>query len=393
VRVVAEPSDAEIAVDGRFAATGTLERRLEIGRSVVITAAREGFHEAVLELDVVEGSGGTYRLVLEPNPILMRLSVTDAPMTGSLVTDPRRIVGIDRNGTIIIYDRLSNAIKSIPTEQHTVNSTPVLADDRLYFIGGDRFFTVDVDAGNLLYAARLDDPAALPGGRKPLPFHERGLYTDAGRLVVFDRPEGQPLQEIPIPDGAVMSPVAFRDVALIVNAAGMLLAVDESGRLEPFMPDPILPSAAILAVVEAGRLAVLSGDGALVCVDLERRRVVWESRMPLNADPDAPLSMEFSPDVLYVTNGEFLFAWLAATGEVLFPAVEGVSSPSIYMEGLLAYGTLDGRLVVADGFSGEPLRVLELGERITVRPWLEDGNIVVGTEQGSIFLINPEAIR
>ena len=393
VRVVVEPADAEIAVDDRFAGRGTLERELEIGRSVVITAAREGYHDAVLELDVVEGAGGTYRLVLEPNPILMRLPVTDAPITGSLVTDPRRIVGIDRSGTIIIYDRFTNAIKSIPTEQHTVNSTPVLAGDRLYFIGEDQFLTADVRAAKLLHAVRLDEPSALAGGRKPLPFHERGLYTDAGRLVVFDRVGGEPVDEIPVPDGAVMSPVAFRDIALIINSGGMLLAVDERNRLEPFMPEPILPSPAILAVENSGRLAALGGDGALVCVDLERRRVIWESRMPLDADPDVPLAMELSPDVLYVMNRELLFGWLAGTGESLFPAVEGVSSPPIYLDGLLAYGTLDGRLVVADGFTAEPVRVLELGERITVRPWLEGGNLLVGTEVGSIFLINPEAIR
>jgi len=173
----------------------------------------------------------------------------------------------------------------------------------------------------------------------------------------------------------------------------MLLAVDERNRMEPFMPEPILPSAGILAAEQAGRLAALGGDGALVCVDLERREVLWESRMPFDADPDAPLAVELSPDVLYVMNRDLLFGWLAATGEALFPAVEGVSSPPTYLDGLLAYGTLDGRLVVADGFTAEPLRVLELGERITVRPWLEAGNILVGTEQGSIFLINPEAIR
>jgi outer membrane protein assembly factor BamB len=131
----------------------------------------------------------------------------------------------------------------------------------------------------------------------------------------------------------------------------------------------------------------------VVCFDIKTRRVVWEGRIPFDPDPDMPLAMEFSPDVLYAWSGRHLFGWSAETGDVLFPALEGVSSPPLFLDGFLAFGTDDGQLVIADAFTGRFLRVLDLGERVTARPWIEEGNIVIGTQRGNIFVVNPDAIR
>ncbi len=263
-------------------------------------------------------------------------------------------------------------------------------------MGIDLFLTAELSSSRIVNTVQLYQPGLYPAGREVMPFHDRGLYTDGGRIVSFDLVSGKIIRQTPLPLNLPLTPVPYQDVALIISEKGRLLIYDREGNLSPAFPEPILPSGALLVKVKENRLLAMGHagrEGIFICVDLESREHLWEKFFPVDKDPGVPLALECGTENVYLFNGDRLFGWSGFEGRELFPVMDGVSSPPLYYDGFLCFGTNEGGFRIVDAFSGDLIKYLELGERITARPWFEEGHILVGTESGNIFVINPEAIH
>ena len=67
-----------------------------------------------------------------------------------------------------------------------------------------------------------------------------------------------------------------------------------------------------------------------------------------------------------------------------------MSSPPLYYDGQIFFGSNSEQLVVANSGNGNILKSLYLGERITTRPVVYCSYVIVGTDIGNIIVINPD---
>ena len=73
-----------------------------------------------------------------------------------------------------------------------------------------------------------------------------------------------------------------------------------------------------------------------------------------------------------------------------FKASSPIYSSPAYSGDRIFFGSNSEQLVVANSGNGNILKSLYLGEKITTRPVVYCGYVVVGTEGGNIILINPD---
>jgi outer membrane protein assembly factor BamB len=100
--------------------------------------------------------------------------------------------------------------------------------------------------------------------------------------------------------------------------------------------------------------------------------------------------IETSIQGLFIISKGTLFGLSLKNGNDLFSPISGVSSPPLFSEGMLFFGTAGGQLVEINSLNGAVLKSLYIGEKITTRPVLFGENLIAGTESGNIIVINPE---
>ena len=127
----------------------------------------------------------------------------------------------------------------------------------------------------------------------------------------------------------------------------------------------------------------------IVCVNLESFRVIWEKQLKSGQDLSVYNDLLCSQEGVFVYTREgFLFGLNRRNGDLLFNPIENVSAPPCYHDGNLYFGFKDGTFVNVRANSGNILGSLDLGEKVTTRPVINNNNIILGTAGGNIMLIN-----
>ncbi len=388
VRVV--PSDSEILLNGKPVGRGNFRGRFSVGEELSFLLRREGYLDKDLKLVVAAGSGKIYEITLEINPIARKYSVSETVLTGINLTADNKTVTIDGNGLITASDREGNPIQTIGTETPpSKNSLPALIGGKVYYIGQDEFIVADINSGEVIKRLAIENSAIYPFGRRVAELNNRGLFPDDDTMMIFDLDTGEITEKIKIPDGSIMSPAVYKNWALLVNKKGQLLIIDEEGGFVSVVPTGALKSVAVSSAVYNNLAFFAGARGTVVCVDLDEREVLWKKELSPRRETDIFQDLECGKEGVYIYSGNTLHALAPETGEALFAPLEGLSSPPLYDAGKLYFGTEDGFFRIYDAKTGKSLQSLDIKEIITARPRLQNGKILVGTEGGSIILINP----
>ncbi len=391
------PPDSEILLNGEPVGRGNFTGQFSPGEKLIFSVRREGYREEILEVNVARGEGKIYEITLEAKPVIIKYSISDTAVTGNISTRGKNIFTVDGRGIVTSSDLQGNIYQTIPTgESPNQDSSPVLIGDRICFLGSTVFLVADINSGEVLMSSPVGESSSYPLGRSVAEFNNNLLFPDNESLKVYDLSTGKIIQVIKIPDGSTMTPVVYDNWILMVSKKGVLYIFDEKGEALSGIPITINPAFrdAPIASKVCGNLAFFAeSGGTIICYNIEESRILWEKKFLLDREITGLRDFECGDQGVYAVSGGVLFALSVESGNTLFEPLSGVSSPPLYYEGHLYFGTEDGRINIANARTGDIMKSHNVGEKITARPQIIDGKILVGTESGHIVVLNPEGMR
>jgi outer membrane protein assembly factor BamB len=316
--------------------------------------------------------------------------VSDAGLIGNAVSFGNLVFTADKNGRIHAVNRDGEKQWAVETENgRNENSYPVVAGNSLYFTGANEMVKVRTDRGTIVSRTPLSGDSAHLFGRRVVPYDGAVLMPTNGSIRILDQASGELRKEISIPGGSRMTPAIWGDRIITVNQQGTLLIIDpDSSSVEGEIPTAGMQPVALAPSVREDR-AVFSGrKGTVVCVNLAQKSVVWERDLPgesvsVFSDP------ECSPQGVYIFAGTRIFGLSMEDGSDLFSPISDATSPPLYRNGTILFGTSGGGLTVADADSGERRGGVDTDEVITTRPVQTGRSVVAGTEDGTVLVMSP----
>lgn len=320
--------------------------------------------------------------------------VAFAEIVGNICIENDKLVVSDEFGLLVASDLRGNKLWNISSSNNpNENSYPVISDNAVYFTGAAEFFTVNLNSGDIIYAKELDDNSAHLFGQRVVPYrNNRILFPTNTSVQVISMPSGKIEKEINIPEGSRMTPAVYKDQLVIVNQSGSILLIDiASGNINAEIPSSMdMPLA--LSFTIKGDLAVTAGkQGTVSLVNLASKRIVWEKNLSEGSRLVFYKDILFTSRIIIAASKNKIFGLSADTGKLLFTKTF-TSSPPCLVGGNLYFGTQDGFLKVTDLYGNEKAS-LELEENITARPLYLNERVYLGTETGTIFIINPEGLN
>jgi len=391
-RVVVEtrPGDAKILINGRGEGTGSASRTFPSGRELTITARREGYESRTVSYRTGSQGSKRFSLDLEPLPLQFTADISDAGLIGNAVSTGDLVFTSDKKGRIFAVSRDGEKRWTVETDNgRNENSYPVVSGNTLFFTGSNEMVKVRADKGTVISRTELSGDSAHLFGRRVVPYEDSILMPTNGSIRIIDQSSGELQKEIPVPGGSRMTPAIWNGKIITVNQQGSLLIIDpESSSVEGEISTAGMQPVALAPVVRENR-AVFSGrKGTVVCVDLAERSVNWErdlsgESVSVFSDP------ECSPDGVYLFAGSRIFGLSMKDGSDLFAPISGVTSPPLYRNGTIIFGTSEGGLSAADAATGERHIAVNADEVITTRPVPSGRSVAAGTEDGTVLIMSP----
>lgn len=339
---------------------------------------------------VVSQSGNTGS---NKEPIVNKYSVSNYNIIGNISEFNGKLFTADRRGTIVCSD-LSNGkiIYRIPTGNNpNENSFPVVINNMLYFTGNVEFIIADADDGEVEEVIKLNSNTAHAYGQRLVRLSDEiGLFPAHDAIQFIDLSDGEVEKQIRIPNSLSMTPAVYEDKIFVANQNGVMLIIEpESGEIEKTVTTRVnMPIGISITIINAK--AFFAGRmGNVVCYDIGAGNIAWERQLARGSSMYVFQDIEASRQGIYIISKGTLFGLSINNGNELFTPVSGVSSPPLYNDGRLFFGTESEQFVIMNSGNGAVLRSLYLGEKITTRPLFHNGNIVVGTEFGNVLVINP----
>lgn len=393
ISVSAVPADSEIELNGKIAGTGSYAADVNPGDSLTVVIRHEGY--ATKTLAVTAKGPAAYPVELEPMPIEAAFAVGSAPLVGSVQSSGDIVVAADRQGQISAADRQGRALWKVATQNSpNENSSPVVGPDNLYFTGPKEFLIVAIRTGAVVSRTPLDSATTHLFGQRVAVSSSLGVSPTSTSLAVFNPATGATLRQIPIAGGTLMSPTISDGRVLVVSQTGVFLAIDpESGQVLFQVPTGASQPVASSVLVSGSRAYFADRKGLLVCVDMDARKVLWKVPLKGQGTKGVFQDLEKSANGIFAFAGNTIYAFSAADGSELFTPISGASTPPLYRERRLYFGTQGGTLAVADEGTGKIVKSLDLKTVANTRPQADGPRVLVGSTTGQIFIIYPESIQ
>ena len=393
VTLTVRPADAAILINGSRAGEGRATTDALPGTSLEILVRRRGFSPAELTLEV--GERPTERsIVLNARPIVVRRKLLQDSVIGLAATD-RVLVAADAKGRLAALGPDGRALWSLESgNTPNENSTPVIIGNRVYFSGAKELVIANARSGNSVTRVNLDSNHSHLFGRRVVPFGEAVLFPANDAIEFLNPADGSFRQFVPLDDpGSRMTPAVNGGRVMIVNQEGIfaLFGADGTpvGQVSTRAVQPVALAASVL-----GDNAVFAGRrGDVAVIDLSDISVRWE-RAVSEVNISVVSDLEIGTEGIYLFSRDgTIYGLNRKNGAELFTPIRGASTPPVYRNGELIYGTRDGKLIIASASSGATRKSLELDGTTTTRPVFIDGMIGVGTKTGEVMMIEPAGIR
>ena len=393
ISVSATPADSEIEQDGKIAGTGSYAANVKPGESLTLVIRREGY--ATKTLAVNAKAPAAYPVQLEPMPIEAEFAVGSSPLVGAVQSSRDTLVAVDRQGELFGVDRQGRTLWKVGSQNSlNENSSPVVGPDNLYFSGSNEFLVVAISSGAVVCRAPLDSATTHLFGQRVAVTSTFGVSPASAYLTIFNPATGATLRQIPVAGGTLMSPTISEGRVLVVSQTGMFLSIDpDSGQVLFQVPTGASQPVASSVLVSGSRAYFADRKGLLVCVDMDARKVLW--KIPLKGQGTAGVfqDLEKSENGIFAFAGNTIYAFSAADGSELFPPINGASTPPLYREGRLYFGTQGGTLAEADEKTGKTVKSLDLKAVASTRPQADGPRLLVGSATGQVFVIYPDSIQ
>ncbi len=276
ITVSATPEDSEIELNGKSAGTGAYSADVNPGDSLTLVIRREGY--ATKTIAVTARGPASYPVQLEPMPIEASFAAGSGPLVGAVQSSGDVLIAADRQGQIIGTDRQGGPLWKVATQNGpNENSSPVIGPENLYFTGSKEFLVVSIRTGTVVSRTSLDSATTHLFGQRVAVSSSLGVYPTAASLTVFDPATGAAVRQIPIAGGTLMTPAISDGRVLVVNQAGVFLALDpESGQALFQVPTGASQPVAGSVVVSGSRAFFADRKGLVVCVDMDAHKTLWK---------------------------------------------------------------------------------------------------------------------
>jgi outer membrane protein assembly factor BamB len=392
ISVTATPGDSEIRLNGKLAGTGSYEAEVNPGDSLTLVIRHEGYAEKTLA--VIAKSPASYPVQLEPMPIEAAFAAGSAALVGEVQSSGDVLVAADRQGALVGADRRGRTLWKVATQNSpNENSSPVVGKDNLYFTGSKEFVVVAIRTGAVVSRTLLDSSTTHLFGQRVAVSSSLGISPTASSLTVFNPATGATVRQIPVAGGTLMTPAISDGRVLVVSQTGVFMAMDPgTGQVLFQVPTGASQPVASSVTVSGARAYFADRKGLLVCVDMDARKVQWKAALKGPGATGVFQDLERSADGIFAFAGNSLFAISAADGTELFPRIDAVSTPPLYRDGRLYFGTQAGALTVVDAGTGKTVKSLDLKAVANTRPQADGPRLLVGTTTGQIMVIYPDSI-
>jgi outer membrane protein assembly factor BamB len=392
VTIEVEPRDARIFVDGRDAGRGTFSGLYESGTRIRVRVVRQGYKtaERVVVVPALEKELVSIRL---ESPVVWRYRKEGDYFVRKPVLSGTRIVLASAAGELLCLGEKGEKMWSVSTANHpNENSMPVLAAQGVLFSGLSELVMVELETGEIIRRMALpkDQYPAHLFGSPSVPFGQSILFPASDRLLLLDGTTLRQQKSIPIEESGLGSPSAYGDRLVTVNERGELLLLDPAnGSVELRLETGAFQMVGSSPSVVGSRVVFGDNAGTVVAADVEQRQVLWEKRIGTGGAKALYQDMVVGGDAVYPFTGEALYAFSLDEGRELFESVHATCNP-LFREGMLYFGDPDSSLVMMDGKTGRILKRYSLDSPITLMPAWHEGNLVVATRSGTVYMIEAE---
>ena len=397
ISLTASPADALVQLDRGISGTGRASVEAMPGDRLSVTVSRRGFTEERINLEVGD-SPASRHIVLQAQPVLFSSSASQTNLIGLTASDGL-LLASDARGTLSAVDLDGKILwRTESSNRPNENNLPVVAGNRLVFSGSRELLIADLSTGKVLQRIPLESRRSHLFGRRALPYQEKILYPANNSLDFLDPATGSFSSFADLGTaGSRMSPGIYRDMILIADQEGSFLMIGADGRLETSVPTGALQPLAQAVSVHDDR-AVFSGRrGDVVCLDLQKRVVIWEKSL-------GDTGVAIATDIAVGDSGIYpygmdgtIYGLDLDDGTELFTPIRGAATPPLILDGgrQFVYGTRDRKLIIAAADTGTTSKSLDLPEQASTRPVIIPGDslIALGTREGHVLLIEPAGIR
>jgi len=393
IAVSTDPPDSEIEIDGKPAGTGSYAADVNPGDSLTLVIRHEGY--ATKTLALTAKGPANYPVQLDPAPIEASFAPGSAPVVGVVQAFGDVLISTDRQGQVTGTDRDGRTKWKIATQNTpNENSSAVLAGDTLYFTGSKEFIVASAKTGQVAGRLALDSVTTHLFGQRVAVSGSLGVYPTSGSIMVFDPATGTAIRQIPVAGGTLMTPAISGGRVFVVSQTGVFLAADpQSGQVLFQVPTGASQPVAGSVLVAGTRAFFADRKGLVVCVDLQGRKVAWKAPLKGSGSKGVFQDLEKSANGVFAFAGDTIYAFSAADGSELFPPITGASTPPLDRDGRLYFGARDGTLIIADDRTGKMVRSLDLKATLNTRPQPDGPRLLLGGEEGQVFVVYPGSIR
>lgn len=326
------------------------------------------------------------------NPIVWSIKVSGERPVRAIVKSGNRFVFADRKGRLYAVDDNGNVLWNINTKNtENENSIPVIIENMVYFTGAREFLVIDLTAGKILKRIAIGNNkySSHLFGRRVVKYNDFIIYPSNGALIFLNRKTLTEVKEIPIPEKSYATPSVYGDELLVLNQRGSILIIDPiSGKVEEEIQTDALQPVSLGPSISEGKAYFAGRKGTVVAVDLNLKKVIWERKLQKGIFQDITIGKEN----VYPFDGEKFYKLSLDDGTPVAKPIVSSCSP-LYYDGKLFYGRENGDFVVMDETSGKVLKLLKLDAPIKATPEISGNKIVICTENGRVYKINPEALN
>lgn len=401
VAVTITPASAVIRKEGKSVGTGKYADQFEPGERVTLRLSDPLYDEREVEIEVGEDADQEYSYSLKLRALVRTIPVTNTRIA-ALFSTATGLAATDTSGNLILLDREGNRISSLQVGIVAERETrPVVAGGRIYLLGAERLVVVDVQQERVIFNVEVTASDRFAFGRRVAVLEGKGVFPADDSISIFSTESGEVLDEIQIAQGMEMSPLSGGDSLITVNRKGQILVLDEDGEYEDIIPTAILADGNVFAAQRGEIIYFVDDRGGVVSLDRSSGTILWESdAIALEADGGAPggdtpkhYYLEPGTNGLYVYDGERILLLSKAGGTLLFDSERGIATVPLAVRDVLYTCNRKGELLVLDSITGKQRGALSFGSPGTVQPIMQDRFLLVGLENGSVAVVNPEAFR
>jgi hypothetical protein len=410
VSIVAEPADAVISINNVNPSKGNFSALYAPGETLSIQVVRDGYatysesltvaadpvvKSVKLETSASSGKNAPTVAAAKPAPVVEETKpVTSVFDVSSLkllfaVVKGGKLVSSDAKSAVAVTDLQGKKLWSAATANGTnTNSQPVVAQSSVLFAGEKTLSSYDLSSGAELWSVALDKSTSCLFGRRPVVSGDRIYTTSNEGLVVLDLSTGKSAGSVPFADGSDMTPAVSGKNLYVVTKTGTFLTISldtlavtsklETGAVQPVATAPVIN----------GQTAYFADrKGSVFAVKLDASSVVWQKKLNNDKAIEVYGDPVISGSALFITAKGSLYALATATGDPLFSALSGVTTPALPV-GKSVWCGRGSALVSLNPADGSVLREIPTPAAVSGRLALSGTVIAAPLADGKMFTLD-----